>query len=166
MSRTIGHRLAYQVQILTDKKSGHHPQVPGQAADSALLTREALVHPIIERSFGGLNRAYYVRNFLFGLIFPAMIYFVFSHGKTAAPFGLIAFLTCFSILNTFLYPYSRFVYESIIDYIVGRNVFLVNAVFMLVVKIMTMFICWYLAVLIAPVGLAYLLFRNRGGAAA
>jgi hypothetical protein len=58
------------------------------------------------------------------------------------------------------------VYESIVDYIVGRNVFFVNAIMMLVVKIMTMFICWYLAVLIAPVGLAYLLFRNRHGAAA
>ncbi|CAD6513500.1 hypothetical protein LMG28727_00706 [Paraburkholderia kirstenboschensis] len=124
------------------------------------------MHPIIERSFGGLNRAYYIRNFLFGLIFPAMIYFVFSHGKGAASFGLVAFVICFSILNTFLYPYSRFVYESVVDYIVGRNVFFVNAIMMLVVKIMTMFICWYLAILIAPLGLAYLLLRNRASTAA
>ncbi|MEX3932584.1 hypothetical protein AB4Y32_12350 [Paraburkholderia phymatum] len=124
------------------------------------------MHPIIERSFCGLNRACYVRNFLFGLIFPAMLYFIFSHAKGNAPVGMLTFMIGFSILNTLLYPYSRFAYESIIDYIVGRNVFLVNAIMMLVVKIMTMFICWYLAIFIAPVGLAYLYFRNRSTSAA
>jgi hypothetical protein len=154
------------LRIITKIGAKRVAQVSRESADSPLLTRGDEMHPIIERSFGGLNRAYYIRNFLFGLIFPAMIYFIFAHGKSSAPVGIVAFVVCFSILNTFLYPYSRFVYESVVDYIVGRNVFIVNAIMMLFVKVMTMFICWYLAILIAPVGLAYLLFRNRTGTAA
>ncbi|WP_206951298.1 hypothetical protein [Trinickia acidisoli] len=119
------------------------------------------MHPIITRSFGGLTRAYYIRNFLFGLIFPAMLLFVFSHGKAHMAMSVEAFLTVFVAANCFLYPYSRFVYESVVDYIVGRNLFFVNAILMLFVKLMTMLFCWYLAIVIAPIGLAYLYFRNR-----
>ncbi|MEQ5841054.1 hypothetical protein N0A02_16635 [Paraburkholderia acidicola] len=119
------------------------------------------MHPIIKRSFGGLTGAYYVRNFLFGLIFPAMLLFAFSHGKGDMSMSVRAFLIVFLAVNCFLYPYSRFVYESVVSYVMGRNVFLVNAILMLFVKLVTMFFCWYFAVLIAPVGLAYLGFRNR-----
>lgn len=37
----------------------------------------------------------------------------------------------------------------------GRHVFYVNAMLMLFVKIMSMAICWLLAVFIAPIGLLY-----------
>jgi hypothetical protein len=33
------------------------------------------------------------------------------------------------IANTFLYSYSRFVYESIVGFIFGKNVFFVNVLF-------------------------------------
>lgn len=69
-------------------------------------------------------------------------------------------------VNTLLYPYSRFVYESIVDFILGRNVFFVNATMMLIVKWMTMTFCWGFAIFVAPIGLAYLYFaRGRSRAA-
>lgn len=34
-----------------------------------------------------------------------------------------------AVLSTFLYPYSRFVYESIANFIIGKNVFLVSGGF-------------------------------------
>jgi hypothetical protein len=45
------------------------------------------------------------------------------------------------VVNTLLYPYSRFVYESVMGFIMGQNVFFVNAVLMLAVKVVTMVIC-------------------------
>ncbi len=66
----------------------------------------------------------------------------------------------FIVLNTLLYPYYRFVYERIVGFILGENVFLVNAIFMLIVKLFTMMICWMFAVFVAPVGLAYLYYQN------
>lgn len=119
------------------------------------------MHPIVSRSFGGLSRSYYIRNFLFGSIFLAFFYFLFSHMR-GMPTGAIVFFGTIALINSLLYPYSRFVYESTVNYVLGDNMFFVNAVTMLTAKIITMLICWYLALLIAPIGLVYLYFRNRG----
>jgi len=66
----------------------------------------------------------------------------------------------FAVVNTLLYPYSRWVYENVIGYIMGNNVFFVNAVLMLIVKIITIVACWSFAMFVAPIGLVYLFFRN------
>ncbi|MBW8832737.1 MAG: hypothetical protein JF606_25735 [Burkholderiales bacterium] len=114
------------------------------------------MHPAIAKTFGGLSPQYYFRQFVFGLIFPAFMYFMVSHSPHPVHFAMIALI----VVNTLLYPYSRFVYEGVTGFIMGQNVFLVNAFFLLFVKAMTMLLCWCLAIFIAPVGLAYLYFRH------
>lgn len=116
------------------------------------------MHPIIAKTFGGLSAQYYIRQLLFGLIFPALIYFMATQASSPQPMSMsmIAFL----IINSVLYPYSRFVYESIIGFIMGENMFVVNALFMLVIKLFTMALCWCLAIFIAPVGLLYLYYHH------
>lgn len=64
------------------------------------------------------------------------------------------------VISTLLYPYSRFVYESIIGFVLGNNVFFLNAVIMMIAKLITMLLCWLLAIFIAPIGLAYLYFYH------
>ncbi|EOT5828961.1 hypothetical protein ACND7Z_003784 [Escherichia coli] len=112
------------------------------------------MHPLIQRTFGGLSRECYFRHFIFGLIFPAMIVLA---GRGNIHFPLLITL----IVNTLLYPYSRFVYETLIGFLLGRNVFFVPAFLMVLVKLMTMAFCWGLAVFIAPVGLAYIYWRTK-----
>lgn len=69
-------------------------------------------------------------------------------------------MVLFTIVSTILYPYSRFVYESIVGFVMGDNVFYVNAIFMFVTKILTMAMCWVFAIVIAPIGLAYLYYHH------
>ena len=116
------------------------------------------MHPIIAKTFGGLTPQYYFRQFAFGLFFPAFVIYASSQSPThnALQAGAIVVLA----INTILYPYSRFVYESVVDFIMGKNVFFVNALMMLIAKFFTMLLCWTLAIFIAPVGLIYLFFRN------
>jgi hypothetical protein len=114
------------------------------------------MHPIIAKTFGGLSTHYYVRNFLFGLIFPVFMFVTMNRGHSAIPIGMAAIL----VVNTFLYPYARFVYESIIGFVLGSNTFFVNAFLMLFVKAITMLLCWSLAIFIAPIGLAYLYYHH------
>lgn len=114
------------------------------------------MHPAIAKTFGGLSAQYYIRHFVFGLAFPAFIYFMTKQGAHPIQIGMIALL----VVNTLLYPYSRFVYESVVEYIVGENMFIVNAVAMLFVKSLTMLLCWVFAIFIAPIGLAYLYFHH------
>lgn len=121
------------------------------------------MHPVIAKTFGGLSTAYYFRNLFFGLLFPALILAMVNEGDQplGAPLPMIVLFT----INAILYPYSRFVYEGVIGFIVGENVFVVSGLLPLLVKFMTMAICWSAAIFVAPIGLIYLYFHHsRRGA--
>lgn len=78
----------------------------------------------LSKTLGGLSKAYYTRQFLFGLIFFIFIVAISYNGYNHT--GKISILVTNAILGLIcllLYPYSRFVYESIIEYILGDNVF-------------------------------------------
>jgi len=111
---------------------------------------------IVSKTLGGLSPQYYFRHFIFGLLFAGFFAWMMMQSKNPVEIGMIAF----GVINTILYPYSRFVYESIMDFIMGDNVFFLNAFVMLSVKFITMYFCWALAIFIAPVGLAYLYFYH------
>jgi len=111
---------------------------------------------VIAKTFGGLSLQYYFRQFVFGLVFPAFIYFMASKGTHPIQINVIVLM----LINTLLYPYSRFVYESIMNFIIGKNFFLVNGLFMLIAKLFTMLLCWSMAIFIAPIGLAYLYYHH------
>lgn len=111
---------------------------------------------IWRKSFGGLDRAYYFRHLFFGAIICAIFVAMIKNTYSAQN----SFIIIFIAINTLLYPYSRFVYESVINFILGENVFFVNAILLLFVKFMMMFLCWGFAIFIAPLGLIYLLYYH------
>ena len=109
------------------------------------------------KTFGGLSRSYYLRQLTFASVMAAVLIFMFSQSDGPS---IRADIYALIIVNTLLYPYSRFVYESVVGFIIGNNVFFVNALFMIFVKLMTMTLCWSMAIFIAPLGLAYLYWHN------
>lgn len=111
---------------------------------------------IIRKTFGGLTTQYYMRNLFFGSLFPAALILTMYLGNNPFNYQALPVLT----INTLLYPYSRFVYESVIGFIIGNNVFFVNPMLMLFTKTMTMIFCWGLAIFVAPIGLIYLYYIN------
>jgi len=115
------------------------------------------MHPVIAKTFGGLSKAYYVRQFMFGSIFTALLFFLFMNSKASAPITMYILL----IIDTLLYPYARFAYETITDYIMGNNTFFVDAKFMLIVKFLTMLLCFSFALFIAPIGLAFIYYHQN-----
>jgi hypothetical protein len=64
------------------------------------------------------------------------------------------------IASALLYPYSRFIYEMSVEYIFGNNVFIVSIFLLLILKIITMYICWSMAIFVAPIGLIFLFFYH------
>lgn len=110
------------------------------------------MHPVIAKTFGGLTTRYYIRQFLFGFAVTAFVTFMSFKSPHPAQFGVVALI----VVNTFLYPYSRFAYESVVGFIMGSNLFFLNAFVMLFVKGLTILLCWVFAVFIAPIGLLYL----------
>lgn len=114
------------------------------------------MHPVIEKTFGGLSVRYYFRQLIFGILVSAFVFYMATQGGKNIQLGTLAFIG----LNTLLYPYARFVYESVVGFVMGENVFFVNAPLMLITKFITMSMCWGLSVFIAPIGLAYLYYHH------
>lgn len=110
----------------------------------------------IGKTLGGLSAAYYFRHFIFGAAISGLYFYIVNQAPTGINTGLAIFL----LVNMLLYPYSRFVYEQIISFIMGDNVFFINAIIMLVVKFITMVLCWSFSIFVAPIGLAYLYFYH------
>lgn len=114
------------------------------------------MHPVIAKTFGGLTTQYYLRQFFFGFGMATIMYFFMSMGKLGVPISMIIFMA----INTLLYPYSRFVYESVVNFILGENVFFTSIPLMLFIKWITIGICWACAIFVAPIGLAYLYYHH------
>jgi hypothetical protein len=114
------------------------------------------MNEIFAKTFGGLTKQYFARQLFFGVAMATLFIMMMQNRPNGVGFGgMLIFLE-----NAALYPYSRFVYESIVNFIVGENFFLLPAIPMLIVKCFTMLICFGLALFIAPIGLAYLYFLH------
>jgi hypothetical protein len=109
---------------------------------------------VLVKAFRALSPQVYLRHFLFGLLFPLMLYF------TAGPQHIHFGMKLVWAANVFLYPFSRYAYEAVVDYIVGDTLWLWPGVFALLGKLVTMAACWGLALFMAPGAIAYLYFRG------
>lgn len=109
------------------------------------------------KTFGGLSGPVYLRHFLFGAVISALLISFSLTGNHKANYGFIVF----ALINTVLYPYARFVYESVVSYIVGNNQFFWSTGLFLYAKYLTIAMCWAFSIFVAPVGLIYLFFRNN-----
>jgi len=114
---------------------------------------------ILFKIFGGLSTKYYFRQIFFAGIL-ATIYFVVASNGINGIRGLNLEQIIFVLICVGLYPYSRFVYESVVNFILGDNVFFLNIFFVMFIKFFTMLMCFALAIFIAPIGMIYLYFYH------
>ncbi|MBC9132024.1 hypothetical protein JMI89_08155 [Frischella sp. Ac48] len=111
----------------------------------------------INKTFGGLEKRYLLRQYFFGLVYGIFLLVMpITHFKI--PESILAIILVLIMWG--LYPYSRFVYESIIDFIMGDNIIFSNLILFLFVKIITMGLCFVFSIFIAPFGLLYLYFYH------
>lgn len=114
-------------------------------------------------AFKGLQKSYYWRHFILILWLPAlmscMMYYSMSSRGNFTSNG-IALIVIWCLL-TFIYPYARFVYECIVEFIMGNTVFITSIKVMLVWKFVIALLLFCFSMFIAPVGLVILFFYNK-----
>lgn len=110
---------------------------------------------ILSKTLGGLPPGAYARHFILSLIFPAFFLFINKQSGWHPPHEDIMYF-----ILTLLYPYSRYVYGALAEFVTGGTTFLMPVWLLLFWKIFTMGICWTAALVIAPVGLILLYIRN------
>ena len=117
--------------------------------------------------FRGFTPQYYFRQLFFGVIIGSI--YLYMMWSTINRDGVLSQadihdftqMAIFAIASTLLYPYSRFAYEEVVGFLLGRNLFLINSIVYLIAKIMTMIICWALAIFIFPLGLVFIYYYQK-----
>ncbi|MGL0936135.1 hypothetical protein ACSTEA_22540 [Vibrio vulnificus] len=110
-------------------------------------------------AFGGLDKSYLIKQYAIGIL-VCVIYALIVR-KYGQGFGLYAVVT-FS-LNTLLYPYSRYLFESLVKFVFGNTRFDKGAGILIAIKLLSIVFCWSAALFIAPFGLLYIHFRGVRG---
>lgn len=111
----------------------------------------------VEKLSFGLTKEYYLRQMFFSILIGGFLIYTMAVSENPSKITNIVLFSLF----TLLYPYSRFVYESVVEFILGDNVIFGNALLFFAVKAITMLICWMGALFIAPIGLIWLYMKNR-----
>ncbi len=117
--------------------------------------------------FRGFTPQYYFRQLFFGLIIGSI--YLYMMWNTLNRDGVVSEsdihdftqMAIFAIVSTLLYPYSRFAYEEIVGFLLGRNIFFINSIVYLLAKVMTMVACWALAIFIFPLGLLFIYYYQK-----
>jgi hypothetical protein len=108
--------------------------------------------------YGSLSLSYLIKQYVFGGIMYALM--LYANG--ASPIhktGVFIFLT----LSLVLYPFAMFVYDSIVDTLIGNWIVPVPAVLLLIWLPIKIVLIFMFAVLIAPIGMLYLYITGRRG---
>lgn len=93
---------------------------------------------IVAFAFKGLKPSYYWRHFVLGSIVPIIIvglnaYVGFTNPEISTGTAIIGILSYIAgaLFLLILYPFSRFAYESIVEFIMGNNVIISNGMLFL-----------------------------------
>lgn len=114
---------------------------------------------MLVRVFGSLRREYLFRAYFIGFLFYSL--FLFMDYQAGWPEGFFWKRAFPGLICLFLFPFSKLVYDEMKRFILGDNVFFLNALFMLIAKFVINFALFLCAWFIAPIGVAYLWYRSR-----
>lgn len=111
----------------------------------------------VKNIFRALDTGWLIRHYIFAIAF--ITYFLYSNGQNG---DNSAFLTIFMIISALLYPFAMFIYESIVDLILGDNVWILPGLLLLVWKIVRFLFILFLSLPIGIIGFIVLYFKvNR-----
>lgn len=101
----------------------------------------------------GINSRAYIRQLLCAILIFIAIYAFISlpilNIDANSPELLISFT-----INTVLYPFARYTYEAILDYIIGSKTELwISMKLLIIEKTVSLIFCWALAIVLVMIGL-------------
>lgn len=113
---------------------------------------------MLGRILNGVERKYLVRAWLIGICFFALMIVAMMQAKNSASF--IAPVIYFG-LCTVLFPFSKLVWDELKSLIMGENVFFMNALILLFLKLFINMMLWSFAPFIAVIGIGYIWYRTK-----
>ena len=116
----------------------------------------------IARILGGLNARFLVRAWLIGAVFWGLFAWVLvNHGSEPNRYlPTLAFLA----VSTVLFPLSKLVWNELRGFVLGENIMVLPLILLMPAKLIVNYVLWFMAVFIAPLGIAYVWLRTRSRA--
>lgn len=115
---------------------------------------------MVSRILNGVDRKYLIRAWLIGLVFFVLIASMSIQTKNGAQYGMIIY----SAVCTLLFPFSKLVWDEIKNLVIGQNVFYMNALMLIFLKIFINALLWSLAPFVALLGIGYIWYRTKSTA--
>lgn len=115
------------------------------------------------RVFGAVNRAYLVRAYVIGVAIFAFLVWAMSSYLDSNPdkqFNHYGIFTYFAIC-TVLFPFAKLAWDQLRDFAMGGNLIVMNAIFLLMLKVWINAFLWSSAVFVAPLGMFWLWYKTR-----
>ncbi len=124
---------------------------------------------IFENTLLGLNCKYYFRNLLIASLFAGLVWYLTQYAGSHSTAGEIPDMyiimnNIYLILSTFLYPYAKYTYDSLWEFIFNDSVWAFGGLLLLIVlyfKLIIRTVLFVFAILLAPIGWLMLYFANR-----
>jgi hypothetical protein len=114
---------------------------------------------MLARVFGSVRKEYLLRAYVIGLAFYGL--FIFMDYQAGWPEGFFWKRAFPGLICAVLFPFSKLVYDELKRFVLGDNIFLFNALIMIIAKFFINLLLFMCAWFIAPVGVAYLWMRSR-----
>lgn len=111
----------------------------------------------LRRIFGSVDRAYLTRAYIIGIAIFALYAFGLSRGAQPAPLAIWLVLA----VDTLLFPFSKLVWDEVMALLLGRNMFILPAMFLMLAKLVINVALWAGAIFVAPLGILWLWYRSR-----
>ncbi|UXN04967.1 MULTISPECIES: hypothetical protein [unclassified Bartonella] len=122
----------------------------------------------VSKLFKSIDAAYLVRSYVIGAIWAAIfisMVFVLNKSGSMPIYGIITMIVVY-LINFLLFPFAKFVWDSIKDLFLGNYSFKFSFLLWLGLvvpaKIIVNMLLFSAAILIAPIGIIYLALTNRG----
>ena len=77
--------------------------------------------------------------------------------------GMVSSYIPFVILLAVLYPFSALIWDEFITMMIGQYAFLIPIPILIIMKIIKVFLLFMFSIFLAPLGILYILIRNRAG---
>ncbi|KAB0537746.1 MULTISPECIES: hypothetical protein [Pseudochrobactrum] len=112
---------------------------------------------MLGRILNGVERTYLIRAWLIGACFFALMVTVALQAKNGAQFApLFYFAIC-----TLMFPFSKLVWDELKNLVMGQNIFLMNALILMMLKLFINALLWAFAPFIAIIGIGYIWYRTK-----
>lgn len=116
----------------------------------------------LSRILGVVDRTYLVRAYAIGFAISGGFMYMAMQSPEWTGFRFDNF--AYFALSILLFPFSKLVYDELKRVALGNNVLVMNAMVMLVAKLLINVTLFGAAMFIAPVGVLYLWLRSRSQA--